>query len=316
MLGELAHLDGRWRRIRFAFGCTCAALIMPPWGRATAGIWATVRVTAASVAIYTGLAIQYRLGVGDWIALAVFVIICAGYLLGTSALLRRPGVALPGVLGGGLATLVWLALSGLTAVDQVTFIPTGWQKGVTMLAVPAVIGATATLWRHDPAAGRRAARLAALSAGLLQLLYATAAVAVLGGGGPPDADGGYTVPGTVSDRLGNNVAHLAINTVFIALVGWAAAALTGHLIRRTPAPATRSKRREPHDHTGTAPTPSHPPHPDHPRHRSPDRTRRQPPTPQLLRPTTVDADNRDRFEPGQEDRAAGRPSVTEPSLTQ
>ena len=36
MLGELGQLDGRTRRVRFALGCTAAALVLPPWGRATA----------------------------------------------------------------------------------------------------------------------------------------------------------------------------------------------------------------------------------------------------------------------------------------
>jgi hypothetical protein len=106
-----------------------------------------------------------------------------------------------------------------------------------VIAVPAAIGAAGTLWRRDPAAGRRVARLAALSAGLLQLLYATVAVAILGGGGPPDQDGGYTVRGTVSDRLGNNIVDLVVSTLIIAMVGWAAAALAGYLVRRTPPPA-------------------------------------------------------------------------------
>jgi hypothetical protein len=141
---------------------------------------------------------------------------------------------LPGLLGGLFAILVGLALSGFTAADQVTSIPTGWQRGVTVFAVPAVIGAAGTLWRRDPATGRRVSRLAAFSAGLMQLLYATVAVAILGGGGPPDADGGFTLRGTVSDRLGNNIVHLAVTTLFIAMVGWAAAALTGYLVSRTP----------------------------------------------------------------------------------
>ncbi|WP_030441433.1 hypothetical protein [Actinoplanes subtropicus] len=243
MLGELAYLDGRWRRVRFAIGCAGAALVMPPWGRAAVGLWALTGITAASVAVYAVLTVQYRLGVGGWfgvggwIALAVVLLICVGCLLGASALLRRPGIALPGLVGGLFATLVGLVLSGFTAVDQVTYISTGWHRGVLVLAVPAAIGAAGTLWRRDPAAGRRVARLAALSAGLLQLLYATVAVAVLGGGGPPDADGGFTVRGTVSDRLGNNVVHLAVTTLLIALVGWAAAALTGYLVRRKSAPA-------------------------------------------------------------------------------
>jgi hypothetical protein len=45
-------------------------------------------------------------------------------------------------------------------------------------------------------------------------------------------DGGFTLRGTVSDRLGNNIVHLAINTIFLALVGWGAAALTAYLVRR------------------------------------------------------------------------------------
>jgi hypothetical protein len=134
------------------------------------------------------------------------------------------------------ATLVGLGLSGFTAVGQVTFIPNPWQQWVKVIAVPAAIGA-GTLLRRDPAAGRRVARLAALSAGLLQLLYATVAVAILGGGGPPDEEGGFTVRGTVSDRLGNNIVDLVVSTLIIAMVGWAAAALAGYLVRRTPTPA-------------------------------------------------------------------------------
>jgi len=242
MLGELAHLDGR-RRMRFATGCAGAALVMPPWGQAAAALWAMVGITAASFAVYTGLTIHYHLGpggwfgVGGWIALAVVLLICVGYLVGATALLRRPGIAVPGLIGGLFATLAGLALSGFTAVDQVTYIPTGWHRGVTVLAVPIAVGAAGTLWRRDPATGRRVARLAALSAGLLQLFYATVAVAIIGGGGPPDQDGGYTVRGTVSDRLGNNIVHLVVTTLLIALVGWAGAALTGYLMRRTPTPA-------------------------------------------------------------------------------
>ncbi len=237
MLGELAHLDGRWRRTRFALGCTGAALIMPPWGRAAAGLYATIGITAASLAIYAGMTVHYHLGVGNWIALAVVGIICVGYLLGASALLRQPGIALPGLLGGGFATLVGLGMSGFTPVDLVTYIPTPWQQWVSVIAVPVAIGAAGTLWRRDPAGGRRVARLAALSAGLLQLLYATVAVAILGGGGPPDQDGGFTLRGTISDRLDNNIVDLVIGVLIIAMVGWAAAALTGYLVRRPPTPA-------------------------------------------------------------------------------
>lgn len=237
MLGELAHLDGRVRRMRFALGCTGAALVLPPWGRAAAGLWATIALAAASLGIYTGMAVAYQFGIGGWIAITVDLLICVGFLLGASALLRRPGVALPGLLGGVFATLVGLGMSGFTAIDQVTFIPSPWQQWVTVIAVPVAIGASGTLWRRDPAAGRRVARLAALSAGLLHLLYANIAVAVLGSGGPPDPGGGGTVRGTVSERLGNNFVDMVFSTLLIAVVGWAAAALAGYLVRRTHTPA-------------------------------------------------------------------------------
>ena len=48
--------------------------------------------------------------------------------------------------------------------------------------------------------------------------------------------GGFTVRGTVSDRLGNNIVDLVVSTLIIAMVGWAAA-LAGYLVRRTPTPA-------------------------------------------------------------------------------
>jgi hypothetical protein len=237
MLGELGHLDGWIRRMRFALGCAGAALVLPPWGRATAGVWAMIALAVASLSLYTGLIIRYRLGGGDWIALAIVMVLCLGFLLGASALLRRPGVALPGLLGGVLATAVTLTLSGFTAVDQVSHIPMAWQQWVTVIIVPGLIGAIGTLWGRDPAVGRRVARLAALSAGLLQLLYSTIAVAVLRGGGPPDQDGGFTLRGTISDRLGDNLIDLVVGTLIVATVGWAGAALAGRLIRRTPAAA-------------------------------------------------------------------------------
>jgi hypothetical protein len=236
MLGELAHLNRPGRRMRFALGCTGAALILPPWGRAAAGLWATIALAVGSVGLYAGLVVHYRLGVGGWIAITVVLLICLGFLLGASALLRRPGIALPGLMGGVVVTVVSLTLSGFTAVDQVTYIARPWQQWVTVIVVPALVGAAGTLWRRDPIAGRRIAGLAALSAGLLQLLYGNIAVAILGGGGPPDQDGGFTVRGTVSDRLGSNIVDLVLSTLLIAMVGWAAAALAGYLIRRPATP--------------------------------------------------------------------------------
>nr|BFE63095.1 hypothetical protein GCM10020063_076210 [Dactylosporangium thailandense] len=86
--------------------------------------------------------------------------------------------------------------------------------------------------------GRAAAALWATigiaAASLALHAVVTVAVAVLGGGGS-------TIPGTVSDRLGNNIVHLAVTTLTIAMVGWAAAALAGSVMRRVSPPAAPAR---------------------------------------------------------------------------
>src|SRR5882757_1068816 len=62
MLGELDHIDGRIRRWRFALGCVGAALVLPPWGRAAAGVWAMIVLAAGAVGLYGAMAVHYRLG--------------------------------------------------------------------------------------------------------------------------------------------------------------------------------------------------------------------------------------------------------------
>jgi hypothetical protein len=103
--------------------------------------------------------------------------------------------------------------------------------------VPFLSGAVATLWSRDPVIGKRIARLAAIASSLGLFAYHTIAVAVIGGGGPPDADGGFTLRGTISDRLANNLVLLGFTTVVFATIGWGGAATAGRLLRRTPAAA-------------------------------------------------------------------------------
>ena len=98
-----------------------------------------------------------------------------------------------------------------------------------MVAVPALVGVAGVLRGRSAVAGRRAARLAAVCAGLGLYLYGIIAVAVLGAGGPP-ADPGSTVGHTISDRLGNNVIFdLVIVPLVTATIGWAAAAATARI---------------------------------------------------------------------------------------
>jgi hypothetical protein len=59
MLGELGHIEGRMRRVRFALGCAGAALVLPPWGRAATGVWAVIVLAAGAVGLYAGMAVHY-----------------------------------------------------------------------------------------------------------------------------------------------------------------------------------------------------------------------------------------------------------------
>ncbi len=237
MLGELDHLDGRIRRMRFALGCAGAALVLPPWGRAAAGVWAVITLAVASVGLYGGLAVRYRLGGGDWIAGAILAVFVIGVLLGASALVRRPGVAIPGLLGGLFIAVTFLTVSGFTFLDQILPNTVPWHRLVQVIVVPFIVGAAGTLWGRDPIVGKRIARLAAITGSLGLFVYKSIAVAAIGGGGPFDQDGGGTLRGTISDRLGNNLVLLAFTTLVLATIGWGGAAAAGRLLRRTPAPA-------------------------------------------------------------------------------
>lgn len=49
-------------------------------------------------------------------------------------------------------------------------------------------------------------------------MHTTIAVAVIGGGGPPDADGGFTLRGAISDRIGNNLVLLGFTILVFATI--------------------------------------------------------------------------------------------------
>jgi len=200
--------------------------------------WAMIAVTAGSVGLYASLAIRFGLAGGDWVNwawAAITVSSLAGFVLGSSALLRRSGVALPGLLGGLTFALVSLTMTGFTFYEVTGTIMTFHERLIQMIAVPFTVGAVGTLWRGNAAIGRRIARLAAVSSGLVLYLYSTLAVAVLGAGGPPD-DPGLTSGGIVSDRLGNNLIDLLLGTLLTATVGWAGAASVARLRPGSPLP--------------------------------------------------------------------------------
>ena len=229
MLGELDHIDGWGPRWRFAVGCAGAALLLPPWGRTAAALWAMVLAAAGAGGVYAAVAVRYRLGAGGWIFAAIVLVFLVGFTLAAATLLRRPGIALPGLLGGLVVALTWLALSGFTFSGVTAPMTAPRSRLIAQVAVPALVGVASVLWSGSAAAGRRIARLAAISGGLGLYLYATIAVAVLGAGGPP-SDPGSTVSSTVGDRLGSAVLKdLVLLPLVTATIAWATATATARL---------------------------------------------------------------------------------------
>jgi hypothetical protein len=228
MVGELDHIDGLGQRCRFAAGCAGAALLLAPWGRGAAAVWAMTLAVAGAAGVYAAVAVRYRLGAGEWVFAVIALVLLVSFTLAAATLLRRPKVALPGLLGGLFVALAWLAVSGFTFYGVTAPIIAKWSPLIAEVAVPVLVGVAGTLWGGNAMTGRRAARLAAVCGGLGLYVYATIAVAVLGAGGPPEP--GLTASFIVSDRLGSNVIHkLVVVPLLTATIGWAAAAATARL---------------------------------------------------------------------------------------
>ena len=166
MLGELGHIEGRGRRWRFAVGCAGAALLLPAWGQASAAVWAMAAVAVGAADLYGSVVVRYRLGAGDWVFAVIMLVFLASFTMAASVLLRRPGVALPGLLGGLVIALAWLALKGFTFYGVIAPVTAPFTPLVPMVALPLLVGVTGTLWAGSAVTGRRIARLAAIGAGL------------------------------------------------------------------------------------------------------------------------------------------------------
>ena len=230
MLGELDHIEGRLRRWRFAIGCVGAALLLPPWGRVGAGVFAmlAVAVGGARCVRLSDRPVPARRQQPDWRGDRVDLL--AGLRPRRSRALaparhRRPrtarrSVRRPGVAGGVRLHLLEPHRPSVAGMGHSGVVRRGadrhWCRSVP------VRGGSA-------AAGRRTARLAAVSAGLGVYLYGTLAVAVLGAGGPPD-DSGFSATYKINDRLGNNlIFYLALLPLVTATFGWSAAAVTARI---------------------------------------------------------------------------------------
>ncbi|GAB1641844.1 hypothetical protein [Krasilnikovia sp. MM14-A1259] len=238
MIGELDSLDGRARRWRFALGCVAAAAVMPPWGRAAAALGALMAIAASGGGLVAYTHMHYRLHTDGWtwVGAVILVLLLVGYILGGSVLLRRPGVTGPGLVGGLVVAAAWLAAGGFTFNRWLNSNGLGPSQWLLLLA-PIVVGAGGTLWGGSAAVGRRAVRLATVSAALGIYLYGILAVAVVGATGHDPSDG-WTTAQIVDDNLGNQaVFYLIALPLMTATIGWAAAAATARLRHRPAATA-------------------------------------------------------------------------------
>jgi|GEM_PF-2461180 len=240
MIGELDRLDGRARRWRFALGCVAAAVAMPPWGPAAAVLAVLMALAASAGGLVLYTQVHYRLGTDGWTVAAavILVLLLVGNLVAGSVLLRRPGVAGPGLIGGLLVAAAWLAASGFTFNQWLNSVRSnGWL--LLPILAPIVVGVGGTLWGGSAAVGRRAARLATVTAALGIYLYGVLAVAVTGATGHDPSDS-WTPAQVVGDNLGNQaVFYLMALPLMTAGIGWAAAAATDRVrgVRPVPAPA-------------------------------------------------------------------------------
>jgi hypothetical protein len=135
----------------------------------------------------------------------------------------------PGLAGGLFVAAAWLTVQGLPFTRFITWVASTWAELVLVLVVPAVTGVACTLYSGSSDTGRRAVRLAAVSAGLAVYLYGVLAVAVIGAGGAP-VDATWTVANQVGDSLTNQATFYLIQLpLATATVGWAAAVATARL---------------------------------------------------------------------------------------
>ncbi|HEY5050662.1 MAG TPA: hypothetical protein VII50_07150, partial [Acidothermaceae bacterium] len=155
MLGELDHIDGRARRWRFTIGCVGAALLLSPWERAGAAALAMVALGIGGLGVYAFVIIRYGLGAGSLVGAAIVAAFLLSFVLAAVVLLRRIGVAGPGLLGGLFVAVVWLAMSGFTFLNLIARVWPAWALPLLFIVAPGVVGVLGTLRGGSAVAGRR-----------------------------------------------------------------------------------------------------------------------------------------------------------------
>ena len=230
MLGELDRIEGQFERWRFTLGCMAGIVLLPPWG--------PVVPMAALAAVALGSVVVFGFGFAhfglasnpwNWMMVAILAALVMGTVIVLSVLLRRPRVARPGLVGGLFVAATWLAFSRFTFAGIVNPIYSvgAWSDPALLIAVPLVVGVGSAWLSKSAVVGRRAARLAGLSAGLALFSISTIAVLAIDGG---PRDPGVGIAGGVSEAF-SNVAMLFLISLPLATatVGWVAATVTARL---------------------------------------------------------------------------------------
>jgi hypothetical protein len=228
MIAELDRLEGRSQRWRFALGCVGSLLAQRPRRGAAAGAAALVLLGLGGAVVFGVAFARFGLDANpwNWVLLAVMFTLVLGYVVGTSALVRRPGVVAPGLTSGLVLLISWLASRDFTFSGILGPVGprAGWPYLVSLILVPVLLGLAATLRSGSAVVGRRTVRLAGVVAGLGMFLASTIAI-VATHGGPRGA--GQSVAYVVSDGLANQTSlNLMLIPLATATVGWAAAAAT------------------------------------------------------------------------------------------
>lgn len=230
MLGELDQLDSRSRRWRFGLGCVSTVVLLPPLG-SVVPIAALVAVALASAVTFGIGFVHFGLATNpwNWVMLAILTVLVTGCIGAVSVLLRRPGVARRGLVSGTLVAAIWLTFSRFTFAGVINpMFSAGASSGlVLMIGLPLAVGVGSAWHSGSAVVGRRTARLAGISAGLVMFFIATIAVVAIRGG---QRDPGAGLASGVSEAF-FNVAMLFLVSLplMTAGVGWVAATATAHL---------------------------------------------------------------------------------------
>jgi hypothetical protein len=251
MVGELEQVGGRVARWRFVLTCVTATLLFPARrgdpGRIIVALVAAAAMSCAGLVAYALLRYPaIRAAAGTWPSVAAFIVVLAVYAFLTVLVVRRgAGAPVPSATRSGLAGGLFLAAAWTLVALAVAFQASWFAFSWLLIGVPlasAAVGAAGTWRGRAAAAGRQAALLSAVIAGLM-LFLALAAVTFITARGPYDAGQLQDFPTSgypdlasyaVSDNLGTGMALLLVVPIATAVFGSAGAMAAGW-VRRAPA---------------------------------------------------------------------------------